>query len=163
MIKIAVYAGSFDPFTKGHEDVLLQSIKLFDKVFILVCDNPLKQSKSLYNRIDIIQKYIDTKELSNTVTVQDCLSSEATVDFASDNKAPFLIRGIRTISDFEYEMQIASMNKLLSADITTVYFTPSTKNQFTSSSMVREFLRLKKSIEELVPEEIIKEVKKLYE
>lgn len=160
-MKKAVYAGSFDPFTKGHEDVLLQACSVFDKVIILVCNNIKKHLFSNYVRLAIIREYIEKKNLTN-VEVQDITYSEATVDFATENKAQYLIRGIRSVSDFEYEMQIANMNKILNSCISTVYFTPSTQNQFTSSSMVREFLRLEKSISKLVPKEIISCVKKHY-
>lgn len=153
-MKTAIYAGSFDPFTKGHEDVLLQAIDLFDEVIILVCDNNLKYKQhDKHVRASIIELYLRAKNIRNVAVTYDA-DTVATIDFAKANNAQYLIRGIRSVSDFEYEMQIANMNKLLDKSISTIYFTPSTVNQFTSSSMVREFLRLKKSISVLVPEEI---------
>ena len=161
-MKIAIYAGSFDPFTKGHEDVLLQAIDVFDKVIVLVCNNANKKHLLSNDiRVDLIKKYISKKDIHN-VEIVDALIDEATVDFAKEKNAKYLIRGLRSVSDFEYEMQIASMNKILDNEVKTVYFTPSVENQFTSSSMVREFLRLNKSISKLVPKEIAKTVNKYY-
>ena len=158
-MKSAIYAGSFDPFTLGHEDVLLQSVGLFDHVTILVCHNPLKSSFiSPANRERIIRLYLHEKGLQS-VDVAILPEQMSTVDFAKSAGIGFLIRGIRTVTDFEYEMQIAAMNRIL-GDPVTVYFTPSTANQFTSSSMAREFYRLRKDLSALVPGAILRELKK---
>lgn len=147
-MKKALYAGTFDPWTFGHEDIFLQASQLFDEVVILVCDNPLKKSMfSLNERVDMIEKLHPT----TTVTKNE---SFPTVHIAELFHCTHLIRGIRSITDFEYEIQLANMNSRISQKVNTVYFTPELSNQYTSSTMVREFLRLNQDIGGLVPKKI---------
>lgn len=153
----ALYAGSFDPFTKGHEDVLKQAILLFDKVKLVVCENSSKHAFLTMNeRYDSLCKYVLDNSLSDKVEILWLDAGKAVVDISAEHDAQFLIRGIRTVTDFEYELQISSMNKVLNNSVHTIYFTPSSENQFTSSSMAREFIRLKKTqLSFLLPESII--------
>ena len=150
-MKDAIYPGSFDPFTKGHEDVLFQALGVFDYVVLLVCDNPQKKHYlSVIDRKLILDRYVKALGLTERVLVKVLTEGRAAVREAQAHGITRVIRGIRTVSDFEYEMQIAAMNNAM-VGATTVYFTPSSKNQFTSSSMVRELYRLGECVDDLVP------------
>lgn len=150
----AIYPGSFDPFTKGHEDVLRQAMTVFDKVVLLVCDNPNKKHWiQLSQRKRILDKFVKDCRLEKYVETMILPPGKAAAREACSYGIRHVIRGIRTVSDFEYEMQIAAMNYAMTG-ILTVYFTPSAKNQFTSSSMVRELYRINESIDDLVPSSV---------
>ena len=148
MSKKALYAGTFDPWTFGHEDVFKQACQIFDEVVILVCNNPLKKSLiSLTNRVTMIES------LYPNITVVPN-ENFPTVHFAESFNCSHLVRGIRSITDFEYEIQLANMNSRISQKVNTIYFTPELSNQYVSSTMVKEFLRLNQPIDSLVPRKI---------
>tara|TARA_B100000424_G_C22852026_1_gene454286 strand:- start:321 stop:803 length:483 start_codon:yes stop_codon:yes gene_type:complete len=134
-VKVAIYPGSFDPFTNGHNDILSRSLKIFDKVIIAVVKNSAKNYLfSLEDRVQMIDDiFKDHKNIS-------CmgLDSKLTVDLASELNAQAIIRGLRAVSDFEYEFQIASINRSQNPQIESVFFTPDEKLTFISSSMVKE-------------------------
>ena len=134
-MKIGIYPGSFDPFTNGHNDILSKSLKIFDKVIIAVVKNSAKNYLfSLEDRIQMVnQLFKDQRNIS-------CigLDSKLTVDLASELNAQAIIRGLRAVSDFEYEFQIASINRSQNPEIESVFFTPDEKLTFISSSMVKE-------------------------
>ena len=158
-MKNAIYAGSFDPFTKGHEDVLLKALDLFDTITLVVGYNSEKPSGLLdpMQRVMSIKKYLDENNLKDKVNVSSINENGVLVDYANTIGAQFLIRGIRTVSDFENEMSMTAMNQILDENIHTVFFMPNAENQFTSSSKAREFIRLKKfeKVEALLPKPIL--------
>lgn len=150
--KIALYPGSFDPITNGHLDVIKRSLFLFDKVIIGVSDNPLK--KFLFTtkeRIEIIKEAL--RGFSN-VEIESFRG--LLVDYARRRRARFLIRGLRAISDFEYEFQMDLMNRKLNSQIETVYLMTDQKYSYLSSSIVKEIAQLGGCIKGLVPDVVEK-------
>ena len=138
MEKIAVFAGSFCPFTKGHEDIVRQALPLFDKILIAVGHNTKKQDVfSVEDRL----KWIDNI-FANDENVYTCRYSGLTVDFCRSANARFLIRGVRNEQDFTNEQTLAEINKRLNPDIETVLFLASPEWRIVSSSMVRELWAL---------------------
>ena len=134
-MKLGIYPGSFDPFTNGHNDILSRSLKIFDKVIIAVVKNSAKNYLfSLEDRVQMINNLFKDRENISCMG----LDSKLTVDLASELNAQAIIRGLRAVSDFEYEFQIASINRSQSPEIESVFFTPDEKLTFISSSMVKE-------------------------
>ena len=148
----AIYAGSFDPFTNGHLDILKDGAKIFDKVIIAIAHNPDKQSfLPIETRLNLIKEC--TKSISNV----EVLSFEGlTVDFAKKYNAATLIRGLRNSSDFEYENQLAQINAELDSNIKTIFFVAKPEHSFISSSCVRELVSHKCNISQYVPEAVYK-------
>jgi pantetheine-phosphate adenylyltransferase len=149
-----VYPGSFDPITNGHFDIIKRSANAFEKVLVAVLVNPDK--KSLFTaeeRVAQIKKV--TKGFSN---VEVCSFSGLLIDFVNQNNSKIIIKGLRTLSDFEYEFQMALMNKQLDPSIETVFMMTSAKNSFLSSSSVKQVASFGGSIKDLVPEEIIQDI-----
>jgi len=135
MAKIGMYPGSFDPITKGHMNILDKALKIFDKVVIAVVKNSAKNTfLTLQERTELIEEIY--KDNSNVSCVG--LDSRLSVDLAKDLGAIAIIRGLRAVSDFEYEFQIASINRSQSPEVESVFFTPDEKLTFISSSMVKE-------------------------
>lgn len=151
-MRICVYPGSFDPFTTGHHDVLMHAITLFDKVFISVLNNPSKNPVfSVEERVDLICRMVEAERIQNVeVTRFDGLL----VEYARSIGAAYIIRGLRAITDFEYEYQLDAVNRHLAPDVTTVYFMASSAHTFLSASVVREIGAMGGSIEGLVPHSI---------
>jgi len=148
MIK-AVYPGSFDPITNGHIDVINRASKIFDKVIIAVSQNINKKSfLSSNEKIEIINASV--KNLTN---VEVITFNSLLVDFVKMNNAQIILRGLRAVSDFEYEFQLAGMNKHLDNAIETFFLTPSEEFSNISSSLVREILILGGDISKFVPRE----------
>ena len=134
-MKLGIYPGSFDPFTNGHNDILSRSLKIFDKVIIAVVKNSAKNYLfSLEDRVRMINDLFKDHENISCMG----LDSKLTVDLASELSAQGIIRGLRAVSDFEYEFQIASINRSQNPEIESVFFTPNEKLTFISSSMVKE-------------------------
>ena len=134
-MKLGIYPGSFDPFTNGHNDILSRSLKIFDKVIIAVVKNSAKNYLfSLEDRVRMINDLFKDHENISCMG----LDSKLTVDLASELSAQGIIRGLRAVSDFEYEFQIASINRSQNPEIESVFFTPDEKLTFISSSMVIE-------------------------
>ena len=147
---IAIYAGSFDPFTNGHLDIVRKASKLFDKVIILISINNSKTRHYSTSETKIaIEKILEREKLIN-VSVDTY--NKLVVDYARLNKANYLVRGLRNNTDYNYEENIAEVNKLLGPDITPVYFRA--ENVAISSSMVRELHSLNHDITEFIPPEI---------
>jgi pantetheine-phosphate adenylyltransferase len=142
MLKIGVYPGTFDPLTFGHLDVIKRSLKIVDKLIIAVADNnnkiPLLSSneRQLIIEKDINDTFKDTSNISVEI-IKGLLT-----DFAKDNKSTCIIRGLRAVSDFEYEFQMTGMNSQLNPDIETIFLMSSDKNSFISSNFVKEVHRL---------------------
>ena len=147
---IAIYPGSFDPITNGHVDILSRASKLFEYVIIAVLENPSKTPfLSVNDRIKLIKDSISDLKNVDVDTFKGL-----TVDYARQKKAKVLIRGLRAVSDFEHEMQMAQMNKNLNPDLETIFLVPSVENSFLSSSIVKEVSMLGGDISQIVPEAV---------
>ncbi|MBC1624702.1 pantetheine-phosphate adenylyltransferase [Listeria welshimeri] len=146
--KIAVIPGTFDPITNGHLDIIERAAKIFDVLYVAVLNNSSKKPLfTVEERMEMIKQV--TAHLSNVVVES---ASGLTVDYAAKRGATAIVRGLRAVSDFEYEMQIASMNRTLNAEIETFFVMTNTKYSFLSSSMVKEVAQYQGDISELVPE-----------
>lgn len=153
--KIALYPGSFDPITNGHLDVLERASRMFDEVVIAVLNHPTKNPfLTVEKRVELIK--VATKELKN---VSVASFSGLTVEYAKKIGAKFLIRGLRTITDFEYEVQLCQTNQVIANDIDTVFLSTKPEHNFISSSMVRELACHKADISKFVPKNVIEYLK----
>lgn len=153
--KIAIYAGSFDPFTLGHYDILKEGSEMFDKIIIAVADNPNKKCMfTVDERINLIKSCI--KDFDN---VKFDSFEGLTVEYAKKQGAKFLLRGIRSVQDFEYERELAQNNNILAPDIKTVFFMTKPEYSFISSSGVREIILNGGDVSKLVPAEISNKLK----
>ena len=151
-MKIAIYPGSFDPITLGHLDVIKRSAKIFDKVIIGVLNNSSKSPLFLVEeRVKMIQEAVKDME---EVTVESF--SGLLVDFAKEKNADVIVRGLRAITDFEYELQTAQLNRNLNQEVDTVFLATSVEYAYLSSSSVREIAAYKGDISSLVPPELIR-------
>ena len=159
MEKIAVYPGSFDPVTNGHLDIIIRASKIFDKLIVGVLHNPNKQSLFSFNeRVEMLREVVG--ELKNVEV--DCFSG-LLIDYCEEKNVSAIIRGLRAVSDFEYELQMAQMNRQLNDNVETVILTTGTKYSFLSSSLVKEVARFNGDISELVPEIVLDKLQcKLY-
>ena len=150
MKTIAIYPGSFDPITNGHIDLIHRACKLFDEVIIAITQNANKTSLlSIDERIESVEASI--KSINNTRVLG---FNSLLVDFARDQNAQIIIRGLRAVSDFEYEFQLSGMNKRLNSRIETLFMTPSEEFANISSSLVREILSLGGDISAFVPKPV---------
>jgi pantetheine-phosphate adenylyltransferase len=147
VMKKALFAGSFDPFTNGHLDIVKQASEIFDEVIVAVAYNSQKQSfLPVEKRLGLIIKVVAGIDNVSVDSYEGL-----TVDYAKRNDVSILIRGIRNSSDFEYEQQIAAVNQTLASDIKTVLLTPKAENMFISSTIVREIYLNNGDISKLVP------------
>ncbi|GAM13696.1 pantetheine-phosphate adenylyltransferase [Mesobacillus selenatarsenatis] len=152
MARVAVCPGSFDPITLGHLDIITRAAKVFDELYVVVLNNSSKQPLfSVEERIELIEQV--TKSIPNVKvdSFQGLL-----VDYAESVNADAIIRGLRAVSDFEYEMQITSMNRVLSDKIETFFIMTNNQYSFLSSSIVKEVAKYDGNISELVPREVEK-------
>ena len=150
MKTIAIYPGSFDPITNGHVDLIHRACKLFDKVIIAITQNASKNSfLSIDQRVKAVETAIEP--LTNTCVLS---FDSLLVDFAREHNAQIIIRGLRAVSDFDYEFQLSGMNKRLNPSIETLFMTPSEEFANISSSLVREILSLGGDISQFVPESV---------
>ena len=134
MTVIAVYPGTFDPITNGHSDLVHRAAGLFDRVIVGIAENPGK--KPLF---DLEQRVAMAEQvLSGFENVEICGFSDLLVNFVREKNAKVILRGLRAVSDFEYEMQLASMNRHLEDSLETVFMTPSEETSFISASLVKE-------------------------
>jgi pantetheine-phosphate adenylyltransferase len=142
-----MYPGTFDPITLGHEDLVRRSIRVFDRVVIAIAADTMSKAPmfNLEERVDL------AKAAVGDIDGVEVMGYEGlTVDFARDNDLFVIIRGLRAVSDFEYEFQLAAMNRHLTEDVETVFLTPTDKYTFISSSLVREIAALGGDISEFV-------------
>jgi len=154
-MKKAIYPGTFDPVTNGHLDIIKRACSIFDKIIVAVADNKDKKTMfDLEKRVKMMKKA--TKQF-NKVEVKSFNS--LLVEFAKKENTKIIIRGLRAVSDFEYELQMGYANKSLDESIDTIYLMPNLDNAFISSSVVRSILKYKGDVSHLVPKEIIEDLK----
>ena len=154
-MKKAIYPGSFDPITNGHLDILIRASKVFDEIIVLVANNPNKKFNfSPKERVEMIKE--STEDIKGvTVDYYDGL----TVEYAKKVGATHLIRGLRAVSDFEYEFQLASANEFVNKDIDMVFFMSRGDKSFISSSSIMQMYRSGVDVSSLVPPSVIKKLK----
>ncbi|ROL58330.1 pantetheine-phosphate adenylyltransferase [Bacteroidetes/Chlorobi group bacterium Naka2016] len=158
MANIAIYPGTFDPITNGHIDVIERASVLFDKIIVVIARNPRKQTLfSEEERLEMIRESL--KHLNN---IEVKATDKLTVEFASRVSAKAIIRGIRAVSDFEYEFQIALMNRKLCPDVTTIFLMPNEKYTYLNSSIIRELARYGANVDEFVPPYVAKKLKEKF-
>ena len=157
-MRIAVYPGSFDPITNGHLDIITRASKLYDRLIVGVLNNGGKTPLfSARERMDMINNVI--KDLKNvSCDVFDGLL----VDFAKQKEANVIVKGLRTVADFEYEFQMALLNKALNPEYETMFMMTDTKFSYISSSMVKEVAKFRGRLDGLVPPYIEEKVKEKY-
>ena len=155
----AMYPGTFDPITRGHEEIVKRAVELFDEVVVAIASNPGKEPLfSLEERVALAAEVLaDIQGVSVTGYVG------LTVDFARENKLRAIIRGLRAVSDFEYEFQLATMNRRLTEEVETVFLTPTEPFTFVSSSLVREIAEFGGDVSPFVHPRVISELKAKFE
>ncbi len=155
---IAICPGSFDPVTKGHLDIITRSSKMFEKVIVVVMSNAKKinsTSFSIEERMEMLRRA--TAELSN---VEIDHSEGLLAEYAASKNASAIVKGLRAVTDFEYEFQMALANKKLNPDVETVFLTTSAENMYLSSSMVKQIASMGGDISDFVPPAILSDILK---
>lgn len=149
-LKIAVYPGSFDPVTYGHLDVIDRALKIFDGVIVAVAKNSEKNSLfSVQERLKLLSEILQDRPRAKVDTFDGLL-----VDFVRQREATVIIRGLRAVSDFEFEFQLAQMNRSITKDVETLFMMTSVPYSYLSSSIVKEVSSLNGPVEKLVPPEV---------
>jgi pantetheine-phosphate adenylyltransferase len=148
MKRVAIFPGSFDPFTKGHEDIVLRGLSLFDEIIIAIGYNSEKNTRyiGIEKMVSLIRETF--KDIPN-ISVQTY--AELTAEFARKNKAKFLLRGLRNTTDFEYENSIGQVNRFLNAELESVFLITSPQFASLSSSIIREVHRYGADVSKLLP------------
>lgn len=152
-MQVAVYPGSFDPVTHGHMDVVDRAAAVFDRVVIAVLANPRKQPLlATAERVAVLRRSLDeTLEPATAGRLEVAAFEGLTVDFCHARGATFIVRGLRAISDFEAEIQLAHNNRILAPDVDTVFFMTSLEHSYVSSSLVKEIAMFGGDISAMVP------------
>ena len=158
MTRVAIYPGSFDPVTNGHLDIIRRGASVTDHLIVAVARNAGKSPMfSIEQRIDLLKGEIDEMrqngEITSTVTVDTF--SGLLIDYAQSQGASMILRGLRAVTDFEYEFQMTGMNRRMNPNIETVFLMASEKNQFIASSMVKEIAGLDGDISSFVPKAVL--------
>ena len=153
-MKVAIYPGSFDPITNGHLEILKRALGIFDKVIVLVAVNDNKKSRfSVDERVAMIKEAVDDSR------VEVDSYNGLTVEYAKKHGANHLIRGLRAVTDFEYEFSLASANDYIDSSIDTVFLMSKVEKSFINSSMIMELYRSGVDVSNLVPPSVIKRLK----
>ena len=163
-MRTAIYPGTFDPITKGHIDVIRKSLKIADKLIVATTDNINKEYFfSIEERISIINNSLFKDLKLSKKRIQVIPFDVLTIDLCKKYRASIIIRGLRAVSDFEYEFQLAGMNKKLNNDIETIFLMSDIENQIISSKFVKEIVKLKGDIRKFTTKSTIKSLKDKYE
>ena len=159
MKKIGMYPGSFDPMTKGHMDIVKKALTIFDEVVIAVLEN---SAKTMLFTPDERKKMIEEIYINDERVMCISLGSKLTINLAEEISAQGIIRGLRAMSDFEYEFQIANINRSQNEKIESIFFTATDKFTYVSSSMVKEIALYKGKVNEFVDPVVKKELEKKF-
>ena len=164
MNKVAIYPGTFDPITFGHVDVIKKGLKLFNKIIVAVSDESNKNY--LFNseeRIEIVNKALFKDLKLNKQKIKVVSFGSLTTDLCKKYKSNIILRGLRAVSDFEYEFQLAGMNRKLNQNIETIFLMSDVENQIISSRFVKEIVKLNGDIKKFTTKSTIKSLKEKYE
>ncbi len=155
---VAIYPGSFDPITLGHEDVVHRTLRVADRIVVAVAQTATQPKELLFTvdeRLEMIREVFEDEDSIEVTSFSGLL-----VDFAREMRAHFIVRGLRAVSDFEYEFQMAQMNRELWHEVETVFLTPDTKYAFLSASLVREVSRLGGDVSRFVSPSVLRRLEK---
>ena len=159
-MKTAIYPGTFDPITYGHIDVIKKSLKIFDRIVVATTDNINKNYYfSIDERLSIIKKSLFKDLKLNKSRIKVISFDTLTINLCKKYKASVIIRGLRAVSDFEYEFQLAGMNKKLNTNIETMFLMSNIENQIISSKFVKEITKLNGNINKFVTKSTVKMLK----
>ena len=146
-MKIGLYPGSFDPVTNGHLDIIERGRKIFDKLYVVISVNPAKKTVfTLEERINLLKEVL--KDYNDVEVIS---STKLTVETAKEVGACFMLRGLRAVSDFEYELQLSALNKTLDHDVESIFVMSTNEYSFVSSSSIKEIARFKGDLSKFVP------------
>jgi len=155
--RTAIYPGTFDPATIGHIDIMTRALKLFDKLIVAVAHNPKKNPLfPLEDRVSFIREAVQDLDNIEVLSFDNLL-----IDFAAQHNALVIIRGLRAVTDFEFELQMGLMNRNLNEAVETMFMIPSQEYSFLSSNFVKEIARHNGDISNLVPQSVLKGIEKL--
>ncbi|MDI4639129.1 MULTISPECIES: pantetheine-phosphate adenylyltransferase [Halomonadaceae] len=157
-MNIVVYPGTFDPITNGHFDLIERGARMFDKVIIAIAASPGKQpALDLDTRVALTQEVV-----SKLPNVEVTGFSGLLTEFLAHHQARIILRGLRAVSDFEYELQLANMNRAMAPDVESVFLTPALENSYISSTMVREIAKLGGDVSKLVHPRVVEALNARY-
>jgi len=160
MRKVAIYPGTFDPITFGHIDIIKKSLKIVDKVVVATTDSSDKDYFfSLEERLEILEKSLFKDLRLNKKKIRITSFNNLTVNLCKKYKASIIVRGLRAVSDFEYEFQLAGMNKKLDKNIETIFLMSDIENEIISSKFIKEIGKLRGSLKKFVTKSVIKAIK----
>jgi pantetheine-phosphate adenylyltransferase len=158
--RIAVYPGSFDPLTLGHDDIIDRSLRLVDRLIVAVAETATQTKSGLFSvaeRVEIVREVYEGRPEIEVTAFRGLL-----VEFARSHGARLIVRGLRAVSDFEYEFQMALMNRALWPEIEVIFMAPDTRHTFLSSSLVREVGRLGGDVSDFVHESVLERMKEKF-